>query len=44
MVNTLIRTSAIALLGLVAGATLAADQIPGTARKMVLEKAETGYR
>lgn len=44
MVNTLIRTSAIALLSLVAGATLAADQIPGTARKMVLEKAETGYR
>jgi NADPH:quinone reductase-like Zn-dependent oxidoreductase len=44
MVNTLIRTAAIALLGLVAGATFAADQIPVAARQMVLEKAETGYR
>jgi NADPH:quinone reductase-like Zn-dependent oxidoreductase len=44
MVNTLIRTAAIALLCFVAGASLAAEQIPGTARKMVLEKAETGYR
>ena len=44
MVNTLIRTAAIALLGLAAGTAFAADQIPNTARKMVLEKAETGYR
>ncbi|HKS56689.1 MAG TPA: NAD(P)-dependent alcohol dehydrogenase [Steroidobacteraceae bacterium] len=44
MVKSIIRITAIALLGLVAGMTFAADQIPNTARKMVLEKAETGYR
>jgi NADPH:quinone reductase-like Zn-dependent oxidoreductase len=44
MVKTLIRATTLAMLVLVAGATVAAEQIPGTARKMVLEKAETGYR
>ena len=34
----------IALLALFAGVTHAAEQLPTTARKIVLEKAETGYR
>jgi NADPH:quinone reductase and related Zn-dependent oxidoreductases len=45
MVKTLIRSIALVTLSLLAGTALAADpQIPGTARKMVIEKAETGYR
>ena len=45
MVKTLIRSIALVTLSVLASAALAADpQIPGTARKMVIEKAETGYR
>jgi len=45
MVKTLIRSIALVTLSALAGPALAADpQIPGTARKMVIEKADTGYR
>lgn len=45
MVKTLTRSIALITLSLLAGTALAADpQIPSTARKMVIEKAETGYR
>jgi NADPH:quinone reductase-like Zn-dependent oxidoreductase len=45
MVKTLTRSIAVVALCALAGTALAADpQIPSTARKMVIEKAETGYR
>jgi NADPH:quinone reductase-like Zn-dependent oxidoreductase len=45
MVKTLTHSIALVTLCLLAGMALAADpQIPSTARKMVMEKAETGYR
>ena len=45
MVKPLIGSTALAVLGLLIGGAHAADQpIPATARKIVIEKAETGYR
>jgi NADPH:quinone reductase-like Zn-dependent oxidoreductase len=45
MLKTLIVSIAFAMLSVLAGGALAAgQQIPSTARKIVLEKAETGYR
>jgi NADPH:quinone reductase-like Zn-dependent oxidoreductase len=45
MLTTLTRSIALITLCLLAGTALAADpQIPSTARRMVIEKAETGYR
>jgi NADPH:quinone reductase-like Zn-dependent oxidoreductase len=45
MVKTLTRSIAVVALCALAGPALAADQqIPSTARKMVIEKADTGYR
>ena len=35
---------ALVVVSLLAGIACAAEQVPGTARKMVIEKAETGYR
>jgi hypothetical protein len=45
MVRTLIASTALAILGLLVSDAHAADQgIPAKARKVVLEKAATGYR
>lgn len=45
MLGTNFRLAALAMVGMAAGAALAADpQIPGTARKIVMEKAASGYR
>lgn len=44
MLKTLSGSIAVFMLILLAGVAHAADQLPATARKIVLEKAETGYR
>ncbi len=44
MFRTLAKSTALVILGLLAAVAHAAERLPGTARKVVLEKAETGYR
>jgi NADPH:quinone reductase-like Zn-dependent oxidoreductase len=44
MLKTLTGSIALSMLALLAGVAHAAEQLPATARKIVLEKAETGYR
>lgn len=44
MLKALTRSTALVALSLLAGPAHAADQLPSTARRIVLEKAEAGYR
>jgi NADPH:quinone reductase-like Zn-dependent oxidoreductase len=44
MLETFVASTVLVILTLLADAASAAEQVPATARKVVLEKAETGYR
>jgi NADPH:quinone reductase-like Zn-dependent oxidoreductase len=44
MLQAFARSTALVILTLLANAASAAEQVPATARKVVLEKAQTGYR